>query len=248
MKKGHSALTIGINYVDSERNRLQGCSEDAKAMSAMLASIGFTVKCLSDAIPGMDPPTLVNMEQALNDVIAQKGDKVITYSGHGSSIEDENSDELDGLDEIMITCDRNYLSDDALNVILSRARKTENIILVFDCCHSGTAADLRYRLDDNGVVVPDNGSDMTTARIISISGCRDDQVSIDAYDPTTRGFGGVMTQSFLATFAKCDKTTTWRRFIDLLRTDIATRGFTQVPELRFNRIDLCDELVHSWFF
>ena len=81
------------------------------------------------------------------------------YSGHGQQIADDNGDELDGLDESLVTADyksqsaqdgaATNLRDDTIGELLRqlRARMVDpadgqfkgNITVTFDCCFSGTA-------------------------------------------------------------------------------------------------------------
>ena len=81
------------------------------------------------------------------------------YSGHGQQIPDDNGDELDGLDESLVTADyksqtaqdgaATNLRDDTIGELLRqlRARMVDpadgqfkgNITVTFDCCFSGTA-------------------------------------------------------------------------------------------------------------
>src|SRR5512135_907317 len=81
------------------------------------------------------------------------------YSGHGQQIADDNGDEVDGLDESLVTADyqsqsaqdgaATNLRDDALGELLRqlRARMVDpadgqfkgTITVTFDCCFSGTA-------------------------------------------------------------------------------------------------------------
>ncbi len=81
------------------------------------------------------------------------------YSGHGQQIADDNGDELDGLDESLVTADyksqsaqdgaATNLRDDTIGELLQqlRARMVDpadgqfkgNITVTFDCCFSGTA-------------------------------------------------------------------------------------------------------------
>ena len=91
---------------------------------------------------------------------ANPGDLVyFHYSGHGQQIADDNGDELDGLDESLVTADyksqsaqdgyKTNLRDDKIGELLKKlkARMTPkgekeikgNITLTFDCCFSGTA-------------------------------------------------------------------------------------------------------------
>ena len=81
------------------------------------------------------------------------------YSGHGQQIADDNGDELDGLDESLVTADyksqsaqdgaATNLRDDTIGELLRQLRTRMvdpadgrfkgNITVTFDCCFSGTA-------------------------------------------------------------------------------------------------------------
>ena len=102
------------------------------------------------------------IEDAFRDHLirqARPGDVVyFHYSGHGQQIEDDNDDEIDGLDESLVTADYKSqsakdgydtnLRDDTIRELLKqlkgrmtgRAGEPEgSITLTFDCCFSGTA-------------------------------------------------------------------------------------------------------------
>lgn len=70
----------------------------------------------------------------------------VYFAGHGSRLPDQGHDELDPYDETLVPYDAgapptkaNDLRDDVLGDWIARAnRRTEQIVLVFDCCSSGT--------------------------------------------------------------------------------------------------------------
>lgn len=71
---------------------------------------------------------------------------VFYFSGHGSTMSDTNGDEGDGVDETLVAYDSRIeggqdILDDDINAWLAELRKyTSNITLIFDSCHSGSAA------------------------------------------------------------------------------------------------------------
>lgn len=68
---------------------------------------------------------------------------VITYSGHGTWLADEDGDEPDGRDEALYPYDitkGNLLTDDELYNIFSGRKLGARIILISDSCHSGTVS------------------------------------------------------------------------------------------------------------
>lgn len=111
---------------------------------------------------------------------------VFYYSGHGTSMKDDDGDERDGSDEAFcfvdasgqITWQSCLRDDDFARAIVHNVPEETKIIIMTDCCHSGTIADLRKELWQD-------------RQVISISGCLDDQTSGDM------GRGGIFTHSLL---------------------------------------------------
>jgi hypothetical protein len=61
-----------------------------------------------------------------------------TYSGHGSQVEDLSGDEADGEDETWCLYDRMFLDDEQRELYAEFARGV-NIVVMSDCCHSGSS-------------------------------------------------------------------------------------------------------------
>jgi metacaspase-1 len=130
------ALCVGIcNYPDP-RNRLHGCIKDANNWKSLLTDIGFPDPVL--LIDSM--ATKSNVTNILKDMTSRAipGDSLVfTYSGHGTSVPDEEKDEPDGRDEAICLYD-DVLVDDDLADILAMAPEGVRITIVLDSCHSGT--------------------------------------------------------------------------------------------------------------
>ena len=95
----------------------------------------------------------------------------VYYTGHGSNIPDTNGDEDDGLDEIMVF-DDGYIVDDDLAICLKEnCNGASRIILMSDCCHSGTIWDIPENLSKAASFPPN---------VMSISSSQDDQTSKQA--------------------------------------------------------------------
>ena len=105
--------------------------------------------------------TPAGIEEAFSKLTVKKGDiVVIHFSTHGSQIEDDNRDEMDGLDESIVTYNavapdpfghtvdfsktqKDYFRDDRLGILIENLRKAlgkEGDVAVFlDFCNSGSA-------------------------------------------------------------------------------------------------------------
>jgi len=66
----------------------------------------------------------------------------VVYSGHGSTVRDDDADEGDGRDECLVGADLAPVPDDALRAVLAALPARVGCTVVLDCCHSGTGARL----------------------------------------------------------------------------------------------------------
>ena len=97
-----------------------------------------------------------------------KKELTIFFTGHGASVKDKNGDESDGFDEAMVF-DKGYIVDDDLAKILrENANGKTRIILLTDCCHSGSIWDIQS-CKKLGIKMPPN--------IISLSAAKDSQTA-----------------------------------------------------------------------
>ncbi|MFD9669856.1 caspase family protein [Rhodococcus sp. NPDC059968] len=135
------SLHIGLNIVDKTayggwNGALSGCVNDANAMAELAASAGFShnTKLLnkdatSSAIIGGISQLACN---------ASSGDIcLITYSGHGGQVADQNGEEDDFKDETWVAYDRQIV-DDELYQMWSQFDSDVRIVVCSDSCHSGT--------------------------------------------------------------------------------------------------------------
>ena len=135
------ALCIGINDYPGTQNDLSGCVNDAADWAAALAARGFAVSKLIDA-----QASKAAMTAAIGHLIgnaAANDTVVITYSGHGTWVPDQNGDEPDQRDEGLCPWDigqGKVLLDDELHVLLSGRAPGVRIIVISDSCHSGSVS------------------------------------------------------------------------------------------------------------
>mmetsp|Transcript_47503 Transcript_47503/g.120344 ORF Transcript_47503/g.120344 Transcript_47503/m.120344 type:complete len:388 (+) Transcript_47503:72-1235(+) len=168
------------------------CTMDAKNMKTLCAACG-----IADVTIMLDEQcTKENVLRAIAEV-GGRCDKddyfVIYYSGHGTSCKDEDGDEDDGKDEAFcfvmadgsITEDSLLTDDEFAAAVTEATEDTVRCLILTDCCHSGTIADL--------------DADCWQGReAISITGCLDSQTSGDM------GKGGIFTHSMLLAIDKLD--------------------------------------------
>lgn len=111
---------------------------------------------------------------------------VFNYSGHGTSVKDMDGDEKDGMDEALclvtetgeLDFDQFMTDDDFAEIVTDAVAPGVKILILCDCCHSGTIGDFSSEAWEGH-------------EAISMSGCKDDQTSGDT------GRGGIWTHSLL---------------------------------------------------
>jgi metacaspase-1 len=212
------ALLIGINYIGSPAE-LRGCINDVLNVRKLLLEIGFddsNVAVMTEAADNADKiPTTANIVTGLQWLCAnatKDSDLFLHYSGHGTTITDSGNDEEDRKDEAICPVDNGYISDDYLRGLISGLPSGCRFTAIMDCCHSGTIFDLKYvcggnigaKNNDlgrlNSCLLNINNNVETAADVMVLSGCKDNQYSMDA---TIEGKSqGALTYSFLQVVRK----------------------------------------------
>lgn len=194
------ALTIGINYLclTPGQGRLAGCINDSDTMIAVLKDTfqfnDAQICRLRDDHPSMMPTKaniLASMRWLTTDVAP--GDELFMhYSGHGGRQSDNDLDQEGHQDDTLIPCDfqvAGQIRDDELHAaLIAMLPQGVRMWVVWDCCHSGTALDLRYKaqlaLDGRSMHImrskSKSGTLASKADLIMISGCKDTQTSAGA--------------------------------------------------------------------
>jgi metacaspase-1 len=137
------AFLVGINRYRIAGADLRGCVNDVKDLSAALVEFHGFKKSHITALTDL-AATKKAMEAGIRTLLreSKKGDvALLHYSGHGSHVPDDNSDEADGRDEILCPADLDWddpLRDDWLRKTLDTVRAGVNLTVIMDCCHSGT--------------------------------------------------------------------------------------------------------------
>jgi hypothetical protein len=238
------ALLIGINYVRTPESRLRGCVNDVKNMENFLSSVvGMDKKDIMsyvDEDPNeYDKTTAIGITRELRNLVSDswKYDLDLVwfhYSGHGCSIVDNSGDEKDGKDEALVPSDYNVagvISDDFISRIMRGFNPKTKVVCVFDCCHSGTIADLRYHYRSKDDVLINKIPFDFTAKIITLSGCKDDQTSADAFNvQNAHKFTGALTSCLINVFDDSCKNDVFV-MLEKVRKEIQTKRFSQIPQI-----------------
>lgn len=140
------ALLVGVGNYPLAANKLEGPPNDIAIFSALLKSKFNTdeenITKLVDA-HATCKKIIAAFEAELVNGLGEDDVAIFYYSGHGSFVPDLNGDERDKFDEILCPFDINardvstWLTDDILYNLIRRV-KAGRILVVLDCCHSGT--------------------------------------------------------------------------------------------------------------
>ncbi|MFF8605778.1 caspase domain-containing protein [Streptomyces sp. NPDC015346] len=140
------SVHAGLNTVDPARyegwdGALLACENDARDMARIARSAGFSETVLMTADATVDNLTAALREAAVT--LAPDDILLLTYSGHGGQVPDVtgSDDEPDALDETLVLYDRQFL-DDELHRELRGFAEGVRILVLLDCCHSGSGTEL----------------------------------------------------------------------------------------------------------
>ena len=128
-------ICFGINNYRGTANDLAKCVADAEALARL-----FGGRTILDAAV-----TRTRFREELADwaaaVPAWRGPSdygVATYSGHGTYVPDQNGDEPDGRDECLVMASLSLVRDDEFRQLLAGRRPGARLVVISDCCFSGT--------------------------------------------------------------------------------------------------------------
>mmetsp|Transcript_146657 Transcript_146657/g.468464 ORF Transcript_146657/g.468464 Transcript_146657/m.468464 type:complete len:631 (+) Transcript_146657:61-1953(+) len=270
------ALLVGINYRGSS-SELNGCINDIENQKQVLIEhYGFVesdiLMLLDDESRDRRPTKdaiIAGFKWLYTD--AGSGDLLFfQYSGHGSQIMTfrGQADCICPLDCLHRPWPDSVIVDSEIHQHLYEPLPLGcKAIALFDCCHSGTVANLVVKRDFGAqapkgrYMKPPQELKVTEAHLVEVagsgirkavtreeyaghqlwvfSGCQDSQMSADAYiDGTYQG-------AFTSAFLKAVKSDVWHEsYIDLLeQTKTNLRGYTQIPALTTT----LDSYLASWY-
>lgn len=168
---GRKVALIVCNSYHRTRYDLGDCAiSDGLLAHERFAQYGYETVVLYDVVSNIFLASLKRIISAPFDTVA------LYFIGHGTYVRDANGDEADGYDECLLFRDRTVLDDDIARVI-KESKQCRKLILMADCCHSGTIYDIEPRDD-----------------IITLSACRDNQTAKQVM--VTRKGNGVFSYYF----------------------------------------------------
>ena len=233
------ALLVGINY-EGTSSELKGCVNDVYDLRDMLVS-KYEYKSENIQLLINTKATRKNILEAFITLLqsAKKGDHIcFTFSGHGYYTADMyDKDEADGYDELIVTADHQTIVDDEFKQLIQTHLKEDvTLFSLFDNCHSGTIYDLRYQYLDSSIPTKESMSIQsnpnvldTRGQVIMLSGCMDNQVSLDAR--INGKFNGVMTWCFLEALRESKYADTWETLLQRIRTILNVNKLQQIPQM-----------------
>ncbi|MEP7164356.1 MAG: caspase family protein [Ferruginibacter sp.] len=155
------ALIVAIgNYPEPRKNRwpvINSANDVPLIKNALMINQQFNEKNIQVLVDSQ--ATKKGIVDALDQLLAsvKKGDiVVIHFSSHGQQIEDDNNDEIDGLDEAIVPYGAAFSADpekfdemapgylrddlfgDKVTQIRNKLGKTGDLLVIIDACHSGS--------------------------------------------------------------------------------------------------------------
>lgn len=243
MVKG-KLLSFGLNYSYYPDSRLNGCINDTVALGKYFKELygdNISIQVFTDDVAKAECSGKGILKHMYELAIASYRENldyaIVTYSGHGCGVRDRDGDEADGQDEALVPSDYKecgVLVDDLLGRVLSQFNPKTRILFLIDACHSATCLDMKYSWEGREKASVENIMSAVEAKVISISGCLDSQVSMDALgvlEPNK--FSGAMTSCLVESLRALDAAGRADAFklVEDLRARLKTKGFEQVPKL-----------------
>ena len=267
------ALLVGIDHYGlkytptvpsgEQWSSLDGTGNDVNLLKQELERRGFDVKVLVNEQATHKGLIDGFRSQLVDKVQAGRGDVVFFhFSGHGQQVPDNNGppDEADGYDEALIPFDNkgtkdyaNHIRDDELGILIAEtSKKTDNIVISLDSCHSGTAtrgapgdphklrtrgskpmhppAELRGQaLDGAGAWVP--AGDAKGAGYVFFSAVRADQEANEDRDPASGATMGAFSLLLVQALHDAGPRTTYRDLMERIGAQIVVRVSDQNPQV-----------------
>jgi hypothetical protein len=144
------SLHVGVNRPDPKlflaTRPLRACENDAHAMERLARTQGFATRWILTGEAATEPRVKEKIREAAG-LVGGDGLFLLTYSGHGSRVADQNGDEGDGYDETWCLFDGELVDDDLFR-LWGEFPRGARIVVLSDSCHSGTVIRTGERKED----------------------------------------------------------------------------------------------------
>ena len=235
------ALLVGINYTGT-RYELYGCINDALKVQEQLQKyfpICKDYRLITDNT--VTKPTKANIMAGIDWLVAGllPGQNVyFHFSGHGGRVRDKNGDEVSGMDSCIYPVSGGRLetiTDDELRAALAAKIPAGcKCMVTLDCCHSGTAVDLRCLWQapkaEQVTYTEDQRYPKTAGEVLFLSGCRDTEYAMDTVGMDDRPCGA-MTMALLETWKAYGPAIKLKYLLWDVRKFLCDYGYSQIPQL-----------------
>ena len=242
---------------------LHGSANDAHALEAELCRRGFDVQVLLN-----DKATAKGIQDAFRHQLIERtrsGKHDVAYfhfSGHGQQVPDDNGDEEDGFDETIVPFDNggmqdcqtpascHFIRDDALGQWIGElGKRTDQIVVSLDSCHSGTATrggnDGRVTMAFRGAAPhwpaaktkrkeldADSGMVEGGAKgLVFLSAARAERLAAELPDAITGAPLGAFTREFAQALHDASTHDTWHTVLNRVSVGLSGKGLTQDPQI-----------------
>lgn len=248
-------LLVGINYIENEQNTLYGCINDVLNMDSKIRKAYPECKefrsLLDNQLDPLKKPTRKNILDSINWLTTglMPGESVLFhYSGHGGLTVDYSGDEKGGYDSCIYPIQNGTIeciTDDELrNYLVNKIPADCKCFAILDCCHSGSALDLRYIYNAPNygtLTISQNESySKTKGSVIFLSGCKDTQTAADTVDKKNIP-SGALTNALLQVWDKYGLSIKFKYLLWDVRVVLKEGGYDQIPQLSCsNTINLSD--------
>lgn len=206
-------------------------SLEEKVEAQVMAGVGAKDGPSGASVPLSKDWVLDQMMDFIETV--QPGDQLFFhYSGHGGQLPDTSGDEPTGMDDCIYSGDLTPITDDNLRkVLVDTLPAGAKLVVILDCCHSGTGMDLPYVKGPRGTIIENKAP--VTNEVYCLSACQDDQTAADT------SFGripqGALTHAFLDVMTTADASKKPIKWITLVNSVMReTRTFNQKAQLSMN--------------
>tara|TARA_R110001599_G_scaffold152991_2_gene338070 strand:+ start:441 stop:1289 length:849 start_codon:yes stop_codon:yes gene_type:complete len=241
------AVIIGINYQDDDQdgNDLNGCVADSKRLKNYLTECchfkeeDITLLCNSNET------TKKSIESQLQELVLfsykhPNTELWFSFSGHGSGM--YSNEEKDQQCEVI--CPSDYSQNGVImdtwlrNRFINRLHPSSKLFILMDCCHSGTNVNLPYQLiDKQETLINNDNNDLLYPVVVKLSGCQDNQTSVEYYDKNDNEYQGALTTCFLANANEYNGSV-FSLLCDNVKKGLENKDFQQIPMLTFSQLGL----------